>query len=270
MSQEENELPPPTKKTSSVGLSTKTSAVPLKKETVRITLRANAPGADAPPATVPLAPRPAPAAPTFGSPPAPTVPLSPPPRPSVGGPPPAPTAPTAPGAPPRPAPPVAPVGSKTIPLGATPPRPATPALNRPAGGATTAPVGGATQPLPRATVKLPSAAPTAAISSAPIRTTSMADDEEEVDEGPLNIMGWVALVASLATLFFAFASVDSWPLSNGVADTQAKKDTWAENKEPVDFKLPTDYSPFDKKIGDTVKSDYANIEPKIPARPSVD
>ncbi len=26
----------------------------------------------------------------------------------------------------------------------------------------------------------------------------MADDDEEVDEGPLNIMAWVALVASLA------------------------------------------------------------------------
>lgn len=98
----------------------------------------------------------------------------------------------------------------------------------------------------------------------------MADDEEEVDEGPLNIMGWVALVASLATLFFAFASVDSWPLSNGVADTQAKKEIWAENKEEMTFKLPTDHSPFDRKIGDTVKSDYANIAPKIPARPTVD
>ena len=245
-------------------LSTKTSAVPLKKETVRITLRANAPGSDSPPSAVPLAPRPAPTAPSFGGAPAPTVPLSPPPRPSLGGPPPAPSAPTAPGAPPRPALPVTPVGSKTIPLGATPPRPATPAMARPASA--TLPVSGGTQPLPRATVKLPSAAPTAAISSAPIRTASMADDDEEADDGPLNIMAWVALAASLAFLFFAFASVDSWPLSEGVADTQAKKDEWAKDNIQPSFKLPLDHSPFDAKSGEQVISNYANLEPKIPTR----
>lgn len=269
MSPEENEVTPPQKSTSSVPLSTKTSAVPLKKETVRITLRANAPGSDVPAATVPLAPRPAPAAPSFGSPPAPTVPLSPPPRPSVGGPPPPPTAPTAPGAPPRPAPPLSPVGSKTIPLGATPPRPASPALPRPAGGSTTAPIGGP-QPLPRATVKLPSAAPTAAISSSPIRTASMADDEDEADEGAVNIMAWVTLAASLAVAFFAFASVDQWPLSNGVADSQARKDDWKSDNIVADFKLPLDHSPFDSKNGDQVISKYNEIEPKIPARPVVD
>ena len=268
MSQEENELPPPSKSTSSVPLSTKTSAVPLKKETVRITLRANAPGSDAPPATVPLAPRPAPTAPAYGGAPAPTVPLSPPPRPSLGGGPPAPSAPTAPGAPPRPALPVSPVGSKTIPLGATPPRPATPALARPASAAPEA--AGGTQPLPRATVKLPSASPTAAISSAPIRTASMADDDDGPDDGPLNIMAWVTLVASLAVLFFAVASVDAWPLSEGVADNTAAKEIWANNNAVSSFKLPLDHSPFDKKNGEQVISNYASVEPKIPARPSAE
>ena len=258
MSQEENAPNPAPLPT------TKTSAVPLKKETVRITLRANAPGADAPPATVPLSPRPAPTAPSFGA-PAPTVPLSPPPRPSMAG---APPAPGAPGAPPRPAPPVSPVGSKTIPLGAVPPRPATPA--RPAGAPTVPVTPGATQPLPRATVKLPSASPTAAISSAPIRTVSMADEDEETDDGPLNIMSLVALVASLVVLFFSFASVDSWPLSQGVADTTAKKDDWLKDNIPASFKLPLDYSPFDTKNGEQVTSTYNRDVPKIPARPSVD
>ena len=268
MSQEENELPPPQKSTSSVPLSTKTSAVPLKKETVRITLRANAPGADMPPATVPLAPRPAPTAPSFGGAPAPTVPLSPPPRPSPGGAPPAPSAPTAPGAPPRPAPPVSPVGSKTIPLGATPPRPATPAMARPP--AATVPVSGGTQPLPRATVRLPSAAPTAAISSAPIKTASMADDDDDVDDSALNIVSWVTLAASLAVLFFAFASVDTWPLSEGAADTTARKDDWAKDNIQPSFKLPLDHSPFDKKNGGQVISNYASAEPKIPTRASAE
>ena len=266
MSQEEN-APTPTPLPS-----TKTSAVPLKKETVRITLRANAPGADAPPATVPLTPRPAPGAPSFGGPPAPTVPLSPPPRPSMGGAPPAPSAPTAPGAPPRPAPPISPVGSKTIPLGATPPRPASPAMARPASAAPTTPVAGgsATQPLPRATMKLPSAAPTAAISSAPMRSSSMADDDEEMDSGPLNIMAWVALVASLAMLFFTFASVDAWPLSNGLADSQAKKEDWAADNIPASFKLPLDYSPFDSKNDGAVLSKYDTIKPTLPTKPAAE
>ena len=259
MSQQENAPTPSPLPT------TKTSAIPLKKETVRITLRPNAPGSDAPPATVPLAPRPMP---SMGAPPAPTVPLSAPPRPTFGGAPPAPTAPSAPGAPPRPAPPVAPVGSKTIPLGATPPRPATPAAPARPAGAPTVPVGGSgTQPLPRATVKLPSATPVAAVSSASTRVAY--DDDQEVDEGPLNVMAWIALVASLAMLFFTFASVDAWPLSNGVADTAAKKEEWAKGSDPS-FKLPIDYSPFDSKNGAAVTSKYKSIEPKIPSRPTSD
>jgi len=124
--------------------------------------------------------------------------------------------------------------------------------------------------LPKATVKLPSAAPTAAISSAPIRTASMADDDDEVDDGPLNIMAWVALVASLATLFFAFASVDAWPLSNGLADSTVKKEDWQKDNIPASFKLPLDYSPFDRKVGETVKSEFEDKVPKIPARPTVE
>ncbi|MES2705184.1 MAG: hypothetical protein V4726_01145 [Verrucomicrobiota bacterium] len=258
MSEEHDHTPPkPT---------TKTSAVPLKKETVRITLRPNAPGSDAPPATVPLSPPPRPS--FGGAPPAPTIPLSPPPRPSVGGgAPPAPSAPTAPGAPPRPAPPVAPVGSKTIPLGAAPPRAAAPGMARPASAA---PVGG-TQPLPRATVaKLPSASPTAAISSAPIRTAAAHDEDTEVDDGPLNILSVVALVASLAALFLVFASVDSWPMSYGFADSTTRKADWEKDNDVAGFKLPLDYSPFDKKSGDGVISNYDSVAPKIPVTPPLE
>ncbi|MDB6133655.1 MAG: hypothetical protein JWM59_1898 [Verrucomicrobiales bacterium] len=257
---------------------TKTSAVPLKKETVRITLRPNAPGADAPPATVPLSPPPRP---SFGAPPAPTVPLSPPPRPSIGGAPPPPSgapsgppAPTpAPGAPPRPAPPVAPVGSKTIPLGAAPPRPAAPGAPRPAPAGPGAPVGGGTQPLPprsAATIARPSA-PTAAISSAPIRTTAAHDEDLEVDDGPLNILAVVALVASLAAAFLVFASVDSWPMSYGFADTTARKADWEKDNDVPGFKLPLDYSPFDSKVeGGTVSNKYESVAPKLPAPPTLE
>jgi hypothetical protein len=98
----------------------------------------------------------------------------------------------------------------------------------------------------------------------------MADDDDEVDEGPLNIMSVLALVAALAMLFFAFASVDAWPLSEGVADTQARKDDWAKDNIPASFKLPLDHSPFDKKNGEQVISTYKQDEPKIPARPVIE
>jgi hypothetical protein len=119
-------------------------------------------------------------------------------------------------------------------------------------------------------MKLPSAAPTAAISSAPMRTTSMADDDEEMDSGPLNIMAWVALVASLAMLFFTFASVDAWPLSNGLADSQAKKEDWAADNIPASFKLPLDYSPFDSKNDGAVLSKYDTIKPTLPTKPAAE
>ena len=98
----------------------------------------------------------------------------------------------------------------------------------------------------------------------------MSDDDAEPDDGPLNIMALVALVASLAMLFFAFASVDAWPLSEGVADTQSKKDEWVKNELPSSFKIPMDYSPFDKKDGEMVKNDYDSKAPVIPGRPSSD
>ena len=260
MSQEDNPNSPPRP-------SSKTSAVPLKKETMRITLRPNAPLSETP-ETVPLAP------------PAPTVNLGapPPPRPAVGAPPPAPSV----GGPPRPAPPVAPVGSKTIPLGATPPRPATP-LTRPApvgGGAAPAPLrpaapsapGGGTQPMPQATVKLaPAPAPTVGVASAPIRPTSFADDDDDADDTTLNIMGWISLAASLAVLFLALASITSGPLalfSEGTADTAGKKKIWQDNNAVEGFNMPMDYSPFDTKQGETVTSHYEREEPKIPVRES--
>ena len=98
----------------------------------------------------------------------------------------------------------------------------------------------------------------------------MADDDDETDDGALNIMSWVTLAASLALLFFAFASVDSWPLSEGAADTTAKKDDWAKDNIQPSFKLPLDYSPFDKKNGEQVISNYATAEPKVPTRSAVE
>ena len=218
--------------------STKTSTVPLKKETVRITLRARpeetgpvAPkGSTAPvPAkggTAPVPePTPAPAPPAAAA-PAPT----PPPAPVVGGapaPPPAPSAPPAPltPAPGAPKPPgaktiplakapspaagaAAPVGAKTIPL-AKAPKPAGPAVGKqttPLGK----PGGGGAKPLPQATVKLQQTQPMAkgpatgaAVPATPdIKGTEAEEEdwEEEYEESGLVAFSVVVLLLSLAVL----------------------------------------------------------------------
>lgn len=260
MSEQENPNPSPPRPTA------KTSAVPLKKETVRITLRPQSPeAAEAPPP--PAVASPAASAPP---PPRPTVPLAPPPRPGVPGAPP----PVA-GGPPRPAPPPSPVGSKTIPLSQPPARPTTPMV----GKQTTRITGGAptTQPLPRATVKLQptSLTPAAPVSSVSIRT-SQVDDDEEIDEGPLNIMGWVALVGSIAALIGVLSCMDSISFfSEGIVRAEPGKESrskaiasWRDAPAPDGIKLPMDFSPFDRKDGQGgIESNYRQLEPDIPVRP---
>lgn len=275
MSEQENQNPAPPRPT------IKTSAVPLKKETVRITLRPQSPeGAEAPAPPPPAASTPplpaAPAAPAPPPPPrpvTPTVPLAPPPRPTIPGAPPPPAA----GAPPRPTPPSA-VGSKTIPLSQPPARPTTPMV----GKQTTKLTSGSpnTQPLPRATVKLPptpGAAPSSPISSVKITTTAIEEDDE-VNEGPLNVMGWIALVASIAVLILVLSSWDKVeffsqgvmevPAGNSESRTEAIA-AWHKAAPPDDFKLPTDFSPFDKKDGNGgIISNYEQLEPDTPVRPA--
>lgn len=192
MSENENQPPSPSKQTSSV---------PLKKETVRVTLKA----ADAPPAvpsaTVPMAPPVRPPVP--GGPPTPTAPAVGAPRPTA----PAPTIPlrTA-GAPGAPAP--------TIPLrtaGAPPSGPAPTIPLRTAGAAPTTP--GGTPTLPKATVQLQ--APTQPLgTSAPLASSVSlkVEDEEEAgeNEGVVKILAGVGFAAALAVLAFQLKLANTW------------------------------------------------------------
>ncbi len=270
MSEQENPNPAPPRPT------IKTSAVPLKKETVRITLRPQTPeGADtpAPPPPPISATTPVPAAPSAPAPPAPrpvapTVPLAPPPRPTIPG------APSAPAAS-RPAPPSSPIGSKTIPLSSPPSRPTTPMV----GKQTTRIAGGApnTQPLPRATVKLqPTASPSAPISSVNIRSSAIEDDEE-MDEGPLNIMGWIALAGAIAAVIGVLACWDKVEFfSEGVvkaSGAESRADAikeWIKPTPAEGFKLPVDFSPFDSKDGNGgINSEYKRLEPDTPVQPAL-
>jgi hypothetical protein len=170
------------------------------------------------------------------------------------------------------------VGSKTIPLSQPPARPTTPMVGkqttRIAGAAPT------TQPLPRATVKLQPTAPSTSgpVSSVSIRTSAI-EEEDEIDEGPLNIMGWIALVGAVAVLIGVLASWDKVEFfSEGVVNvepgnTQSRNeaiDGWRRAPAPDGFKLPRDFSPFDRKDGQGgISSNYEMLEPDTPERPAL-
>lgn len=174
MSDNDNQAPSPSKQTSSV---------PLKKETVRVTLKA----ADAP--AVPSA----------------TVPLAPPVRPPVPG-----GAPRPPSA--APTVPLRPAGAATAPAptiklatSAAPLTPASPTVPlKPPGSPA------ATPTLPKATVQLqPPTTPMG--TSAPTPTLVMDDDEEqEPQEGLINILAGVGFAAAILVLAFQLMLANVW------------------------------------------------------------
>lgn len=179
-------------------ISKKTSSVPLRKETVRVTLKST-PGEHAPGDK--------PSAPT----PAPTIALK---TPGVGG---APTSQTPTvklqtgDAPPTPAPTIALQtggGIKT-------PEPApTVKLDTPG---TSTPTGATSQPLPQATVQvqksqpLATPAPTASPSQAPTLAASPAQVEApDRSEGPASALSVIALVAALIVLGVQLGTANIW------------------------------------------------------------
>jgi hypothetical protein len=192
MSENENQPPSPSKQTSSV---------PLKKETVRVTLKA----ADAPPA-VPSA----------------TVPSAPPVRPPVPGGPPSATAPSAaprPTAAPAPTIPLRTAGAPSAASPAPTIRLATSAAPIGAGTSALRPGGapslpGGTATLPKATVQLQ--APTQPLgtslsSSGQAVTMRVEDDEEEEsNDGVVKILAGVGFAAALAVLAFQLMLAKTW------------------------------------------------------------
>ncbi|WP_193212506.1 hypothetical protein [Luteolibacter marinus] len=181
--------------------SKQTSTIPLKKETVRVTLKAS----DAPPAApgAPSVPKPT-LAPT--APPAPSAPA-----PSVGAPKapaPAPTIALRPaGAPSAPAP--APTIKLNTPTGAGAPGVAL--KTAPLGGA---PAAGPTVSLPKATVQLqPPTQPigTSGPSLSQAATIHTADDEEE-ESGSMaaNVLSILGFLGAAAVLVIQFMTVNVW------------------------------------------------------------
>ena len=155
----------------------KTSSVPLKKETVRITLRKDAEGSAPPP-------------PAPGAPPAPKPPA-------------APAAPS--------------LGAKTVPLTPAPPVAAGAPLAQPTAklapsGAPTQPIAGGTQPLPKATVKLQPAQPAAASGAvAPITTGKLSgeldDDSAEAGVTPFAAIAMVMAIAAFSIGLFTSQNI---------------------------------------------------------------
>lgn len=178
---------------------TKTSAVPIRKETVRVTLKAPPQAGKGP--TAPPAPL-APPSGAVSAPPAPTIPLK------TSGP--------GTAVPPAPAPTVklqtgASAGPTT--------KLATPAptvrLNTPTGGPGTVPLamGAASQQLPKATVQLTQTQPMdAATTPSQAATIRTADDDSssESGEGVLAGLSVVSLVAALIVLGVQLATASIW------------------------------------------------------------
>ena len=149
-------------------------------------------------------------------------------------------------------------------------------------GKPTTKIGGAppTQALPRATVKLqPTASPSSPsspVSSVRVNTTALEEDDE-IDEGPLNIMGWIALVGAIAAVIGVLSCWDKVEFfSEGVVNHTTKESReqaladWRKAPPPDGFKLPRDFSPFDKKTEDGgITSDYDHWEPDTPERPKI-
>jgi hypothetical protein len=189
MSENENQPPTPSKQTSSV---------PLKKETVRVTLKA----ADAPAvpsSTVPLAPPVRPPVPGGAPrPPAPTIPL----RPSGASTAPAPTI------------PLRPSGASTAPAPTIRLASSAAAFKPSSPGAPTGPLTppGSTPTLPKATVQLqPPTAPLGATSPSLAPSLQIEDDEEaDPQEGLLNILSGVGLAAALVVLVLQLMCADVW------------------------------------------------------------
>lgn len=190
MSENENQPPLPSKQTSSV---------PLKKETVRVTLKA----ADAPPA-VPSA----------------TVPMAPPVRPPVpGGAPPTPTAPSMAPRPTAPAPTI-PLRTAGAPSAASPaPTIRLATSTAPIGTGALKPAGapslpGGTPTLPKATVQLqPPTQPlgTSFPTASQAATLKVEDDEEEeANDGVVKILAGVGFAAALAVLTFQLMLAKTW------------------------------------------------------------
>ena len=185
MTENENQPPTPSKQTSSV---------PLKKETVRVTLKA----ADAPP-SVPSA----------------TVPMAPPVRPPVPGAPPTPTAP-----------------APTIPLRSSGKPTASPAptirLATSTAPTSALKLGGGTATLPKATVQLQT--PTKPLGTS-FPTSSQAatfkvEEEEEVEAhaGLVKILSGLGFATAVAVLVFQLMLADIW-IS---AEDNPKKGDWAQ------------------------------------------
>ena len=218
--------------------SKQTSSIPLKKDTVRVTLKASdAPDAPAPTApviapapTAPVIPRPPTPSVGLSRPPSPTVPISAPaafsvpgaPSPTASAPPPAPTIPLITAGTSMARPVVAPTiklnagsatGAPTVPLKTASVVPAIGAPSLPGSTPTKAPLPGSTIALPKATVQL--APPTMPLRPDSAGYTQMAtfqtdDEEEEKPQTLITVLSIFGFLAACGVLAFQCMSISIW------------------------------------------------------------
>ncbi len=100
--------------------------------------------------------------------------------------------------------------------------------------------------------------PTAAISSAPIKSAGFDDEDETDNEGFLNGISVAAIIGSIAALFIALLAFQAVPPFNQQLPltTLDQKKSW-QNEPRADWKIPVEYNPFSKKMGESWSSTYA-------------
>ncbi len=119
--------------------------------------------------------------------------------------------------------------------------------------------------------------PTAAISSAPIKTAQFEEDEEEDNEGFFNGVAIVSLIGSIAALFIAllaFQKVTPFTQPPVLKTDSAAVKAWQEGGKS-DWKIPAEYNPYSKKLPDeSWRNEYNEIKkanhelPILPAKSS--
>ena len=111
--------------------------------------------------------------------------------------------------------------------------------------------------------------PTAAISSAPIKSASFDDEDETDNEGalnPISIISLVGAIAALAIALFSFQAVAPANQQMNLTSQEAKND-WKNNPKS-DWKIPVEYNPFHKKSGESWTPIYASKKAEEHAIPS--
>lgn len=108
-------------------------------------------------------------------------------------------------------------------------------------------------------------APTAAVSSAPIKPAQFEEEEEDDSEGLFNGLSVGALVASIAALFVVLLGYQKVKpfYQESLKGDAAWEGNWEKSGVTKDWKIPAEYNPFAKQNKNgTWTNDYPDKKKK--------